>query len=186
MREIHPPAHLAEELQPAGELARTPLWYALRTRPRHEKRVASLLKARQVEAFLPLLPCVHQWSDRRKRLELPLFAGYVFVRLSSARCQRLGVLQTPGVTSLVAAAGRPLPIPDKQIEDVRRALNLHVPAWPHPYFRAGQRVRIRGGCLDGVEGLLLGNNGSRSLLISIPTIAQSLKISIAGYDVEPL
>ena len=186
MSGIESPAHLGVEGKPIGEVSRGLFWYALQTRPRHEKKVACLLKTRQVEAFLPLLPCLRQWCDRRRRVELPLFAGYVFVRLSCDRLDRLRVLQTPGALSLVAAGGQPLSIPDQQIEDVRRALDHEVPCWPHPFLRTGRRVRIRGGCLDGVEGLLLGANGNRSVLISIEPISQSLKISIEGYDVEPL
>ena len=79
-----------------------------------------------------------------------------------------------------------MPIPEKQIEDIRLALCHKVPCWPHPFLPFGRRVRIRGGCLDGMEGILLATNSNRSLLISIESISQSLKISIEGYNVESL
>ena len=165
---------------------RTPRWYALRTRPRHEKKVALQLQTRQVETFLPLLVRLHRWSDRQKLVELPLFPGYAFVHMPSSNLERLRVLQTPGVLYFVAAGGCALPIPEKQIEDIQKALLNKVACWPHPFLRVGQRVRIRGGCLGGIEGILLSCNSDRSLLLSIEPISQSLRISIEGYDVEPI
>ena len=106
--------------------------------------------------------------------------------MSCTNPNRLRVLQTPGVLGFVASAGQALPIPDKQVEDIQKAFLNRVPCWPHPFLRIGQRVRIRGGCLDGIEGLLLASNSDRSLLLSIAPISQSLRISIEGYDVEPV
>ena len=183
---IEPSRQSAADSPPVTEGVCTPRWYALQTRPRHEKKVALQLQTLQVETFLPLLSRIHRWSDRGKVVELPLFPGYAFVRMPYSSTQRIRILQTPGVLSFVAAAGRALPIPEKQIEDIQKALLNKVPCWPHPFLRVGQRVRIRGGCLHGIEGILLACNSDRSLLISIEAISQSLRISIEGYDVEPV
>lgn len=186
MPRIEPSRRPAAGHPPVKEDLNTARWYALRTRARHEKKVALQLQTRQVETFLPLLARLHRWSDRQKLVEFPLFPGYAFVRMPSSNPERLRVLQIPGVLYFVASGGRALPIPEKQIEDIQKALLNQVPCWPHPFLRVGQRVRIRGGCLDGIEGILLAANSDRSLLLSIEPISQSLRISIEGYDVEPI
>ena len=186
MPRVEPSRQPAPDHPPVKVDLNTARWYALRTRPRHEKKVALQLQTRQVETFLPLLARLHRWSDRRKLVELPLFPGYAFVHMPYSNPDRLRVLQTPGVLYFVAAGGRALPIPEKQIEDIQKALLNKVACWPHPFLRVGQRVRIRGGCLDGIEGILLAANSDRSLLLSIEPISQSLRISIEGYDVEPI
>ena len=90
-------------------------WYAAYTCANHENRVASELQLRSVEHFLPLYRSVRRWRDRRVRLELPLFPGYVFVRL--ALCDRLRVLQVPSVVRLVGFGGLPTAVPDDQVEN---------------------------------------------------------------------
>jgi len=163
-----------------------PHWYALRTQPRHEKKVATHLQQKAVPLFLPLLTEIHRWSDRRKTVRLPLFPGYVFVRVGTENDERLAVLRTGGVISFVGFGGCPAPIPDKQIEDIQKLLAHDVPCALFPFLREGQRVRIRGGCLDGLEGLLVSRHADRSLVISLGAIQQSLALRIEGYDVEIL
>ena len=160
-------------------------WFALRTRSRHEKVSYKLLQAKGVTAFLPTSVRVHRWSDRQKRVELPLFPGYVFVRISP-EADRLRVLQTPGIVSFVGVKGHAWPVPAKQIEDLQAALSNNVPCQPYPYLRIGQRVRIRGGCLDGVEGIFERLGGGRTLIISVDSVQGSVAIHINGYDVEPV
>jgi len=115
MSAFYPSGHIATKPMPVAEVSHDQHWYALQTRPRHEKKVALILRARQVETFLPLLPCRHQWSDRQKRVDLPLFAGYAFVRISPLSFDRLRVLQTPGVLFLVGA-GSPCPSPRSRLK----------------------------------------------------------------------
>ena len=161
-------------------------WYALRTQPRHEKKVATQLQQKSVTMFLPLVTEVHRWSDRTKTLRLPLFPGYVFVRMVATPEVRLLVLRTAGAIGFVGAGGNGTPIPDKQIEAVETILAHNVPCALYPFLRVGQRVRIHGGCLEGLEGILVARNADRSLVISLETIQQSLAIRIDGYDVEIL
>ena len=165
---------------------REPCWYALRTRPRYEQKVTAQLGHKGIKVFLPLLSQVHRWSDRRKVVQVPLFPGYLFVHVPLSVEARLEVLQTIGVVSFVGSHGQGLAIPDKQVEDIRTILDQKVPCTLYPFLRAGQRVRIRGGCLDGVEGLLVACNSDRSLVISLGPIRQSLAIRVQGYDVEIL
>src|SRR6266852_9776523 len=97
-----------------------PRWYALYTYANHEKRVVAELDARTVEHFLPLYRSVRHWKDRRVTLDLPLFPGYVFVRL--ALRERLRVLQIPSVVRLVGFGGQPTALPDSEMEIMRSGL----------------------------------------------------------------
>src|ERR1700689_5528080 len=95
-------------------------WYAAHTRANHEKRVAEQLGRRAVEHFLPLYQSVRKWADRRKRLEVPLFPGYVFVRLPLQ--ERLRVLEIPSVARLVGFDHLPAALPDDEVEALRNGL----------------------------------------------------------------
>ena len=161
-------------------------WFALETRSRHEKKVLALLEAKGVEAFLPLISQLHRWSDRKKLVQVPLFPGYLFVRLDGTADARLRALETRGIVGFVGSGGKGLPIPDKQIEDIQTVLASRAPCTLFPFLRAGQRVRIRGGCLDGIEGLLVARNDDRSLVISVAPILQSIALRIEGYEIEVL
>ncbi len=162
-------------------------WYALQTRARHEKSVAErLLQEQNLITFLPLVREVHRWSDRRKVVELPLFSCYVFVRLVPGSAESLRVCRTDGVFRIVGVRGQGLPIPDEQIEAVRTLVGQQLPWSVHPFLKIGQRVRIRGGSLDGVEGILLSRDGDRTLVVSVDAIQRSLAVHIEGYDVEPI
>src|SRR5271165_3748255 len=130
-------------------------WYALYLRSRHEKAVAALLEQKGVTTFLPLFSRVHRWSDRRKMVQVSLFPGYTFVRADASPESCVRILQTPGVVSFVGTGRRGIPIPDKQIEDIQTVLTQNIPCAIFPFLRVGQRLRIRGGCLDGIEGRLV-------------------------------
>jgi len=160
-------------------------WYGLQTRPRHEKIVARRLEERGVTAFLPLITETHRWSDRKKTVELPLFSCYVFAKFAPNRAERLRALRVDGVFSLVGAGGEGTPIPDTQIEAVRNLVETELPWSAHPFLKIGQRVRIRSGALDGMEGILLSRNGDQTLVISIDAIQRSLAVRVEGYEVEP-
>lgn len=160
-------------------------WYALRTRSRHERVVERYLKERGIDVFNPVVTQIHRWSDRNKKVECPLFAGYTFVRVALSPEVKVRVLCTPGVVEFVGSQGRGIAIPVEQIEAVRALVAAGVPFAKHPYLKIGERVRIRGGSLDGVEGILVAQNGSRQLVISVEPIQRSLSIRVEGYAVEP-
>jgi len=161
-------------------------WYAIHTRARHEKSIATRLESQRFTTFLPLVSEVHRWSDRRKVVELPLFSCYVFVRLHANVEERLRILRLDGVISFVGVGWEGTPIPEAQIDTVRSLLAQQLPCCVHPFVKIGQRVRIRGGALDGVEGTLLSRNGDRTLVVSIDAIQRSLAVRIDGYDFEPV
>jgi transcription antitermination factor NusG len=161
-------------------------WYALHTRARHEKMVSERLAERGVTAFLPLVTEVRRWSDRKKTVTLPLFGCYVFAKFAPSREERLRALRVEGVLGLVGACGEGAPIPDAQIDAVRALVGGELPWSTHPYLEIGQRVRIRSGALDGVEGILVAREGDRTLVISVDALQRSLAVRVEGYEVEPL
>jgi transcription antitermination factor NusG len=161
-------------------------WYALHTRSRHEKRVAAELEQKGIAAFLPLISTVRKWSDRKMRVDLPLFSCYVFVNIPRAPEIRVAALRTAGVLSFVGGNQLATPIPNQEIEQIQTLLEKKVPFAAHPFLEIGQRVRIRGGALDGIEGILTRFNGNDRLVISVQTIQRSLFITVDGYDVEPV
>ena len=161
-------------------------WYGLQTRARHEKIVAKRLEERGVATFLPLVTEVHRWSDRKKSVQTPLFGCYVFARFVPNRSERLRALRVEGVFGLVGAKGEGVPIPDEQINAVRSLVEGQFPWTSHPFLKIGQRVRIRSGALDGLEGILVSRNGDRTLVISVDAIQRSLAVRVEGYEVEPV
>jgi transcription antitermination factor NusG len=162
----------------------TESWYGLHTRPRHEKIVARRLEERGVTSFLPLVTEVHRWSDRKKTVQMPLFGCYVFAKFVANRVDRLRVLRVDGVFGLVGSQGEGSPIPEEQIQAVRSLVETQLPWSSHPFLKIGQRVRIRSGVLDGLEGILVSRNGDRSLVISIDAIQRSLAVRVEGYEIE--
>jgi transcription antitermination factor NusG len=159
-------------------------WYAAYTSANHEKRVAEQLGLRDVEHFVPLYSSVRRWKDRRVVIQLPLFPGYVFVRI--ALSNRLRVLQVPGVANLVSFDGKPAPLPQREVEALRTSLDASVRIQPHPYLTVGRRVRIRSGPLSGVEGFLTRKKNLSRLVISLDLISRSVAVEVDALDVEPL
>jgi transcription antitermination factor NusG len=161
-------------------------WFAVQTRPRYEKKVAAELQEKGIRTFLPLSSALHQWSDRRRMVNVPLFPGYVFVRIAPLLNERVGVLRTNGVQGFVGVRNMGVPIPDDEIDAVRAIVEEQVAFEPYPYLKVGQRVCIRGGSLDGVSGVLNAVNGDQSLIISVNLIQRSIAMRIEGYKVEAI
>lgn len=159
-------------------------WYAIHTKPRHEKWIAGQLQQKGVFTFLPLLQQIHQWSDRRSKVEVPMFSCYAFVRIVQAAEERLKILRTPGVLGFVGSEREGTPIPSDQIENLQIALREKIPCAVHPFIRVGQRVRVRGGSLDGMEGILLRQGKEESLIVSVELLQRSVAIQVNGYDIE--
>lgn len=145
-----------------------------------------MLGEKDINYFLPAIKEIRHWSDRRKVIEQPLFAGYVFVRIPGKDEPRVSVLRTDGVVGFVGSHGRGTPIPDSEIETIQTLLSSRVPFEPYPFLRIGQKVRIRGGYLDGIEGVLAGKNADRSVVISVELIQRSLAVHVSGFELEPV
>jgi transcription antitermination factor NusG len=161
-----------------------PRWYAVYTCANHERRVAGQLRERGVENFLPQYESVREWKDRRVRLQMPLFPGYVFVHL--ALQDRLRVLQVPRVAWLVSFAGRPVAMPEEEFARIRGFLNQGLCAEPHSYLKAGRRVRVRSGPLEGMEGIVVRRRNGRRLVISLELIQRAMAVEVEESSLEEL
>lgn len=161
-------------------------WYTIHTRARHERVVENGLQGQGLTTFLPLVTEVHRWSDRRKSVELPLFSSYVFVKMAMTPEERVRAFRVNGVLSFVGIRGAGIPVPDEEIDAVRTLVTKKISWSAHPFLKVGQRVRIRGGALDGLEGIFLSQSGDHKLIVSVNAIQRSLAVRIEGYDVEPL
>src|SRR5258708_33481472 len=150
------------------------IWFAAYTCANHEKRVVEHFEARAVEHFLPLYASVRRWKDRRVQLELPLFPGYVFVRIAVGA--RLRVLEVPGVVRLVGFNGETYPLSDGEIESLRKGIMNGSRIEPHPYLSVGARVRIKSGPLAGVEGSLVREKNADRAVLSPDLIARSAAV----------
>jgi transcription antitermination factor NusG len=188
MQEIGHPSVAIEQIAIPGLLpggAQPPRWFALYTASRHEKRVAQHLIQREIEFYLPLYKSTRKWSDgSRVTLDLPLFPGYLFIRIE--RGERSRVLGVPGALAVVGGTGgEPAWLPDATIEALRSGLGTR-PAQPHPLLTVGQRARIRTGALTGFEGIVVRNKNSFRVVLTVEHIMQSYAVEVALEDLEPL
>jgi transcription antitermination factor NusG len=158
-------------------------WFVAYTRARHEKKVAQQLEEWSIPSLVPVYRSVRRWKDRRKELELPLFPGYCFVQIDPAK--RLRVLQVPGVVDFVLFQGRPAPVASLEIEALRRGAQ-GASLQPHPYLRAGRRVRIQRGPMGGVEGFFVRWKDRQRIVISISLIQRSVALEVDEADVIAL
>ncbi len=161
-----------------------PQWYAIYSCANHEKRVADQLLLRRVEHFLPAFESVRRWKDRNVRLQLPLFPGYLFVRIPLIH--RLQVLQVPGVVRLVSFNGHPEALPDIEIEALKDVLIPGLKAEPHPYLKKGRRVRIVNGPMQGTEGILIRKKNAFRVVISVDLILRAASVEVDVSDVRTI
>jgi len=159
-------------------------WCALYTRHQHEKMVAEMLSAKGLKVFLPLYNSVRTWKDRKKVLALPLFPCYVFVR--GGMNHRLQVVTTPGVHMILCNGDRVAVIPEAQIEAIRKTVEGKLRVEPHPFLKCGERVRVKRGTLEGVEGLLVRKKNQFRLVICVDMLAQCVAVEVDASDVEPV
>jgi len=172
-----------ERLLTPSEIAN---WYAVQTMSRHERVVAHQLKSQGITTFLPAFTELHYWSDRRKKIEAPLFPGYLFIHTSISPDVRRSVSFARGVAGFITMGGAPVPIPNEQIENVHKLLANDIPCTHHPFLKVRERVRVRGGSLDGLQGILVACDGQKGLVVSVEGIQRSLAVHIEGYDIETL
>lgn len=157
-------------------------WWALYTRHQHEKAVAGMLSAKGFEVFLPLYESIRRWKDRNMMLSMPLFPCYVFVRGGINR--RLQVVTTPGVHMILFSGENVAIIPEAEIQAIRAVTEGPFQIEPHPFLKCGERVRVRQGPLEGVEGVLVRKKKLHRLILSVEMLAQSVAVEIDAADVE--
>ncbi len=159
-------------------------WYALHVCARHEKRVAEYLGLKTIEFFLPSYKAVRRWKNGcRMELDLPLFPGYLFVRIPLV--DRLRVQRHPGVVSIIGFSNQPFALEDSEVEALRSGL-LRCPAEPYPFLTAGDQVRVHSGPFEGMVGLLVRKKKDFRVVLSINIIAKSIAVELDLCNLEPL
>jgi transcription antitermination factor NusG len=169
-------------LAPPEQLA--PSWYAVRVKSNCEQATSVAIRSRGYEEFLPLYRSRRRWSDRVREVQAPLFPGYVFVRLDPYN--RLPILSLSGVVGIVSFAKVPAPIPDLEIEAVRRVLQTGTHCGPWPFLKAGQMIRIERGPLTGLEGTLLQVKNQYRLVISISILQRCVAVEVDQDTIRPI
>lgn len=157
-------------------------WYAIYTRPRHEKKSAELLVEQKYEVYLPLIQKVRQWKDRRKKVDMPLFNSYLFVNFDYN--QRFDILKTHGVVKIISFSGEPAVIPDWQINALKRMLDFPDSLRLEKYITPGEIVEIKAGPMRGLKGMVDLKKDSKRLVLSIDGVFQSISVEIDEEFVE--
>ena len=159
-------------------------WYALQLRSRWESSTAALLSCKGYETFLPIYRTVKRASGRSKEIQSPLFPGYLFCRFNV--CDRLPVLITPGVISVVGRGRIPIPVEESEIDAIQKMVSTGLRVEPWPYLEVGQLVRIEDGALYGIEGVLTSFRGTRRIVVSISLLRRSVALEIDRSVVVPI
>jgi transcription antitermination factor NusG len=167
--------------EPAAEPGKP--WYGIQTKPRFEKAACTALENKGFPVYLPLSKERRQWSDRIVEIETPLFPGYVFCRFDPA--YRLPIMTTPGVVSIIGAGRHPEPIRDAEIDAVEAVVRSGLRAEPWPYLKEGERVRIMGGSLEGLEGLLVKKKSDFRVVVSVHLLQRSVAVEVDRAWVGP-
>jgi transcription antitermination factor NusG len=158
-------------------------WYAVQTLYRYEHRIARDLTVKGFGTYLPLLRETRQWTDRKKVIEIPAFGGYVFVRHDGSLRNRVRVLETSGIVRMLGDNHAPVPIPDIEIDSLRRMLESNA-CKKCEYLTVGTMVQVKRGALTGIRGRLVRINNSLRLVLSVSTVSQSVSVEVNLEDVE--
>ena len=162
-----------------------PHWFAVWTRSRHEKLVRDqIAKKSDVDVFLPTIGKWSRWKDRKKKIDWPLFPGYVFARFVPD--ERIGVLKVEGVVQIISNNGILSPIPDAEIDSIRLLVESELAFDPVPLIKAGDMVKVVHGPLKGVVGRLVTKKGAHArLVLSVDLIGQAVSVEVDAADVKP-
>jgi transcription antitermination factor NusG len=159
-------------------------WYAIYTKHQHEKTCSDLLTRKTFEVYLPTYESVRQWKDRKKKLAVPLFPGYVFLRTNLER--PLDILSVPGVFFIVGTAGRASSIPDQDIESLRALTKSQLPIEPHVFLQRGDHVRVRRGPLTGMQGILMRVNNQNRVVVCVEPLQKAVSVEVDINDVAKM
>ncbi len=158
-------------------------WFALQVKPRHERKVSSVLRELGHAVFLPQYSSRHLWSDRTKDMLLPLFPGYTFCQTMSA--DHWTVLQVPGVTAFVGFGKTPAPLDRHEVAAIQSIVNSGLPTSPWPTLHRGDRVYLTGGPLRGLRGILVSVRGSHRFIVSVALLQRAVAVEIQREWVVP-
>jgi transcription termination/antitermination protein NusG len=160
--------------------ALTPRWYAIWTRSHSEQLVADQLLAKGLCVFLPKLGVWSRRGGARHVIQVPMFSGYVFLNERVDKQTYIEVIKARGVVRLLGESwDRLSAISDNEIEGLQKVIDSGLAVTPHSFLREGQRVRITGGPLKGVDGLLVENNTEKGILVlSVDLLQRSVAVQI--------
>lgn len=158
-------------------------WFAIWTRSRHEQVVREQIERKHLDAFLPTITRWSRWKDRKKKIEWPLFPGYCFARFKPD--ETLAILKCTGVVNIVSFEGKPAPIPEHEIDGIRRLLESELQFDPCPMIREGMMVEVTHGALKGVVGRLVRKGAHARLVLSVDLIGQGASVEVDAADVKP-
>jgi transcription antitermination factor NusG len=158
-------------------------WFAVWTRSRHEQVVREQLEQKRFDVFLPTITKWSRWKDRKKKIDWPLFPGYCFARFDPR--ERLRILKCTGVVSIISFEGEPAPIPEHEIDGIRRLLESDLAFDPVPLIREGMMVEVIHGPLKGVIGRLMRKSEKARLVLSVDLIGQGVSVEVDAADVRP-
>ena len=161
------------------------LWYAIYVRSRHEKNVHSTLLNKDIESSLPLKTVIRQWSDRKKKVEVPLFRGYVFIRID-IRKDKFNILKTDGVVKFIGIGKNPSRIPDEQIHWVHMIVEKSDTVKNEKEIPIGQKVSVIAGPLKGLEGIVTRDRNQSRLVIVIESILNAVSVEISPDYLEKI
>ncbi len=163
-------------LQGSGSDSGATAWFALATKPRHEKAISSILANKGHESFLPLYRKQHSYRNQTREFHVPLFPGYVFCRFDLHK--RLPVLLTPGVLRIVGCGPTPAPVAEEEIAALRAAADHGLPMQPHPFAPAGGKVKVTEGPLSGVEGVVIRSRDPMRIVLSVSLLQRSVLVEV--------
>lgn len=160
-------------------------WYAVYCKSRHEKKVAQQLTDKEIPHYLPLKEEIRQWSDRKKKVEVPLFRSYVFVKIPSS--WQVPVLETYGAVRFVKFGRELIPVPQEQIEAVRKIEEYGVGLSQEKVdFDLNSRVKVTGGPCKGLTGHLVHRKKGERFVVVIDSIQLGASVEIEKHWLEPI
>jgi len=155
----------------------TSAWFALQVKTRMERMAIQVLEGKGIVSFAAMYKQARRWSDRVKYVDGPLFPGYIFCQFD--RIQRVDVLQTPGVISIVRFGNHPAPIPDEEITSLQAAVASGLPVWPLPHLQPGTRVQIKNSCLGQLSGVLLREKSSMRVVVNVTLLQRAVAVELS-------
>ena len=158
-------------------------WYVVYVRSRQEKKVHQLLLKKGIESSLQLIKTTRKWSDRKKKVEMPLFRGYVFVKTDVGR-DKLNILQTDGVVKFIGIRNNPSRIPDEEIHWVHMMLEESYTVKNEKVIPVGQKVRVSAGPFKGLEGVIMRSGNRSRLVVVIESIMHAVSLEISPNYLE--
>jgi transcription antitermination factor NusG len=161
-----------------------PPWFAIRVKSNFEKKVATGLRGKGLEEFLPMYQSRRRLSDRYKTVDLPLFPGYLFCRLDLDH--RLPLLTTVGFLYIVSVGNKPAPVDEGEIAAVQFVVRSGFPSMPWPSLAVGQRVRLESGPLCGLEGVVIQGGMRDRICVSVTLLQRGVSVEVDRDWIRPL